>query len=402
MKNFGTLYWYELKKLARQKLSWLIVILLSVFCIYAISKDSNGNITILESVDQNGNLVENNISGKDVLINSRDSARKINGQIMDDSFFAEMGRSISDVPYDNLLEYFLLEDSTYYHAFSPVEGLLREPLSATSTEFYTAQKEQMEAWWDNKNLSEGEKDYWREQASHIQYPMVYQRPWIGTNRFFDFREILLRIVPLLAGICLCRIFSEEHRTRVNALIFSSKKSRNSLYYAKVLAGLTVVLSGAVFVIGVIMATYIAIWGAEGFDASVQMIDIICALPTTVGNIIFVMLVWVVIYALLCGSVTMLLSLLTHSSSIAFIVSVVFMSYLSKVYPPSSQITDFLPSRMIEWSAMANVRVVNIFGIYLNHFQFGLLLYMAITILLLALCWLGWQWNATGQAWDGTN
>ena len=158
MKSFGTLYWYELKKLARQKLSWLIVILLSVFCIYAISKDSNGNITILESVDQNGNLVENNISGKDVLINSRESARKINGRIMDDSFFAEMGRSISDVPYDELLEYFLLEDSTYYHAFSSVEGLLREPLSATSTEFYTAQKEQMEAWWDNKNLSEGEKD----------------------------------------------------------------------------------------------------------------------------------------------------------------------------------------------------------------------------------------------------
>ena len=195
---------------------------------------------------------------------------------------------------------------------------------------------------------------------------------------------------------MCRIFSEEHRTRVNALIFSSKKSRNSLYFAKVLAGLTVVLFAATFVISVIMATYIAIWGAEGFGACVQLIDIICALPTTVGNIIFVMLVWVVIYALLCGSVTMLLSLLTHSSSVAFIVSVVFMSYLSQVYPPSSQITDFLPAHMIEWSAMANVRLVNIFGIYLDHFQFGLLLYMAITILLLALCWLGWWQMAKGK------
>jgi len=394
MKNFGTLYRYELKKLIGQKLSWLIVIILSVFCIYAISKDSNGNVTTLESIDQNGNLIETDISGKCVLINSRDSARKINGQIMDDSFFAEMRRSISDIPNDKLREYFLLEDSTYYHVFTGcLEGLLSEPLSATSTEYYAARKEQMEAWWDNKNLSEGEKDYWREQASRIQHPMVYQRPWIGTNRLFDFYEILLRIVPLLAGVCLCRIFSEDHRTRVNALIFSSKKSRISLYLAKVLAGLTVVFFAAVFVIGVIMATNIAIWGTEGFGACVQMVDRICALPTTVGNIIFITLAWVVIYALLCGSVTMLLSLLTHSSSVAFIVSVVFMSYMSRVYSPSSQITDFLPYRMIEWNAISNVRLVNIFGIYLNHFQSGLLLYLIITILLLALCWLGWRRGA---------
>ena len=209
--------------------------------------------------------------------------------------------------------------------------------------------------------------------------------------------MLLRIVPLLAGICLCRIFSEDHRTRVNALIFSSKKSRISLYFAKVLAGLTVVFFAAVFIIGVIMATNIAIWGTEGFGACVQMVDRICALPTTVGNIIFVTLAWVVIYALLCGSVTMLLSLLTHSSSVAFIVSVVFMSYMSRVYPPSSQITDFLPYRMIEWNALSNVRLVNIFGIYLNHFQSGLLLYLAITILLLALCWLGWRRSALGKS-----
>ena len=388
MKNFGTLYRYELKKLIGQKLSWLIVIILSVFCIYAISKDSNGNVTTLESIDQNGNLIETDISGKCVLINSRDSARKINGQIMDDSFFAEMRRSISDIPNDKLREYFLLEDSTYYHVFTGcLEGLLSEPLSATSTEYYAARKEQMEAWWEN------EKDYWREQASRIQHPMVYQRPWIGTNRLFDFYEILLRIVPLLAGVCLCRIFSEDHRTRVNALIFSSKKSRISLYLAKVLAGLTVVFFAAVFVIGVIMATNIAIWGTEGFGACVQMVDRICALPTTVGNIIFITLAWVVIYALLCGSVTMLLSLLTHSSSVAFIVSVVFMSYMSRVYSPSSQITDFLPYRMIEWNAISNVRLVNIFGIYLNHFQSGLLLYLIITILLLALCWLGWRRGA---------
>lgn len=396
MKNFGTLYRYELKKLVGQKLSWLIVILLSVFCIYAISKDSDGNVTTLESIDQNGNLIENDISGKCVLINSRDSARKINGQIMDDSFFAKMRRSISNIPTDKLREYFLLEDGTYYHVFAGcLDGLLREPLSATSTEFYAARKEQMEAWWDNKNLSEGEKDYWREQTSRIQYPMVYQRPWIGTNSLFSFHETLLRIVPLLAGICLCRIFSEDHRTRVNALIFSSKKSRILLYWAKVLAGLTVVLFVATFVIGVIMATNIAIWGAEGFDACVQMIDRICALPTTVGNIIFIIQVWVVTYALLCGSVTMLLSLLTHSSSVAFIVSVVSMGYLSRVYPPSSQITDFLPHRMIEWNALSNVRLVNIFGIYLDHFQSGLLLYLAITILLLALCWLGWRRSARG-------
>lgn len=258
MKNFGTLYRYEMKKLIGQKLSWLIVILLSVFCIYAISKDSNGNVTTLESIDQNGNLVENNISGKSVLINSRDSARKINGQIMDDSFFAEMSRSISGIPYDELWEYFLLEDGTYHHVFGILNGLFWEPISVTADEFYTAQKEQMEAWWDNKNLSEGEKDYWREQTSHIQYPMVYQRPWIGTNSLFDFHETLLRIVPLLAGICLCRIFSEDQRTRVNALIFSSKKSRISLYWAKISAGLTVVFFAAILVIGVMMATYIAI------------------------------------------------------------------------------------------------------------------------------------------------
>ena len=36
MKNLGTLYKYELKKLLRRPLSWALVLVMAVFCAYSI------------------------------------------------------------------------------------------------------------------------------------------------------------------------------------------------------------------------------------------------------------------------------------------------------------------------------------------------------------------------------
>lgn len=41
--------------------------------------------------------------------------------------------------------------------------------------------------------------------------------------------------------------------------------------------------------------------------------------------------------------------------------------------------------------------MNVFGVYLDNFQFGPLLYFGIAAVLLALCWLGWRRSAVGKA-----
>ena len=60
---------------------------------------------------------------------------------------------------------------------------------------------------------------------------------------------LSNVIPLVAAVCLCGVFSEEKRTRADALILSSSQGRFPQYLAKVLAGITVILAATLLVIG---------------------------------------------------------------------------------------------------------------------------------------------------------
>ena len=212
----------------------------------------------------------------------------------------------------------------------------------------------------------------------------------------DYFGFLRAVLPVAAAVCLCMVFSEDCRTRADAIVFATRESRAPLYLAKVLAGLTGAALAAAFIIGGTVAAHLAVWGVQGFDAPVQFYDMLCPRPITVGQMLLPMLLILALYTLICGAFTMLISVLTCNAIAALAVPAVLAELLNQWHPSARGWMGYLPEKLAGWNGPVNLHLVKIFGVYLDNFQFGSLLYMAIAALLLALCWLGWRRSATGS------
>ena len=405
MKNFGTLYRYELKKLLLRKLSWVTVVLLAVFCAYSVF--SKGPATTmggtLPVIDENGNEPEEFLyfSGEEIYATYLKSAGVLDGRVLDDELFQEMLENLPDLDDLELYVYFWTEDATYSNIYSILDGLFANPRNVTAEEFYAVQWERTQLYLDQQGveregLSEGEKEYWTEQTAKIEKPFVYRTHWQGTSALTNFFNILVAFLPVVAAVCVCMVFSEDRRTRMDALVFSTQESRLPLYLAKVLAGATTAALAGVVILGVTVAAHLAVWGVRGFDACIQMYMLELPRTITVGQMLLIMSVLLVLYTMLCGGITMLIAAITRNSIVALAVLALLVQILDRFRPGPYGWAGYLPNYLISRDGVRNAELVNIFGVYLNNFQFGPLLYLAITMLLLALCWLGWRRSAVGR------
>lgn len=405
MRNFGTLYWYELKKLLKRKLSWIAVIVLTVFCIYGVIKiDAHPGNAEIPIMDENDNWTGESIfiSGEEIYNTYLKSVGKLDGRVMDDELFQEMLQNVPDIETDDLKIFFWTEDATYDDIYTMLDGLFTNPRSVTAEEFYAVQWEQTQLSWDNygaehDGISEGEKNYWTEQAAKIEKPFIYRTPWRGTSALIDFFHTLITLLPVAAAVCVCTIFSEDYRTRMDALVFSTRKSHFPLYLAKVLAGATIVTLAGVFIVGATIAAHLAVWGIKGFDACIQMYMIVSPRAITVGQMLLIMSMLLILYTMLCGGLAMLVAAITRSTIVALVIPVLLGQVLDRFRPGQYGWGGYFPNNLIGANGANNVELVNVFGVYLNNFQFGPLLYLTITMFLLVLCWLVWRRSVADRA-----
>lgn len=408
MKNLGTLFGYEMKKLLKRKLSWIVVLVLAGFCVFAVvRKGAAGSAFIIPVFDENGNETgeERVISGEEIYGTYLKTAGALDGRVMDEAFFQEMLESVPDLELglDSDL-YFWTQDATWSTPYSMTVGLFENPRSVTAEEFYARQMEQtrshLENYGDSRTskgiLSQGEIDYWMEQAEKIQKPFVFERPWRGFTSLTDFFYILFGLLPVAAAVCVCTPFSEDRRDRMDALVFSTRNSRAPLYLAKVLAGAVISALAGVAVVGAVTAAHLAVWGTQGLDAIFQIYYPTNPRPVVMWQVLLPMLMLLVLYTMLCGGVAMLTASITRSSIVALAVPVVLVQILDRWYSMPYGWAGYLPDNLMGFWGPHNMELVKIFGVYLTDFQFGPILYLDITMILLALCWLGWRRNAAGR------
>lgn len=407
MKNIGTLYRFELRKILSRKITWIFLAVILLYCIISIVTVSKSNAILLKYPDESGMIATISFTNKEYFSKSQEAGQKIAGQLMDDTFFAEMGQSVPEFDeieladgevYDSELGYFLLQDTTYYHVWNIVDGLVENPRTISAEDFYSTLEMVRERMWNREELTDSEKDYWREQASEIETPFIYNRPWVATPLLFDFLYNLLDILPLAVAVCLCTIFSEDRNMRVEVLVFSSKNSRRPLLAAKMLAGITSALLVAVLVIGTTLITHFVIYGAEGLNTVIQMCDSTSALSIKLFQFIIVQVIWLIFLAMVYAGVTMLTSILTHNGIASFLIPVAVMLFISDFIDPTntSRIADYLPHNLVGWGAEYNCHLVNILGVHLNCLQFAPLLYGGIALILLTLCGFGWRCTASSK------
>lgn len=345
------------------------------------------------------------ISPEELYETRQKTAGALDGRVMDDELFQEMLENVPSIDRSNPAEvyaqcmYFWREDATYHSVYSMVDGLFQEPETVTAEGFYAAQWEQTRLYCENYGggrLSPAEVDYWMEQSAKLRRPFIYQDDWRGTTYAIDYMYILIGLLPVAAAVCVCTVFSEDRRTRADALVFAARKSRMPLYLAKVLAGATVAALTGLAIVGATAIAFLAVWGTDGLDAPFQMYYIASPRPAAIWQVLLPMLVLLVLYTLVCGGIAMLMSALTRSAIVGLAVPVLLVQVLDRWAPMPYGWAGYLPDDLMGWNGPYNVELVKVLGVYLDDFQFGTLLYLGIAAALLALCWLGWRRSAAGK------
>lgn len=158
MKNLGILYRYELKKIWKRKLTWIVPLALAALMVYVAIAGFSSEV-------------------KDRQQFLRDRAGRIDGQIMDESFFSTMRKTLSEADEigDHLDDaYFYAVNPDYYYPYYMTIELDLDPKVATAEDFYDARRALIEKKWMAQKLTGKEMAYWSTQEMQIQQPFTFR------------------------------------------------------------------------------------------------------------------------------------------------------------------------------------------------------------------------------------
>ncbi len=388
MINFGTLYYYEIKKLLKRPLLWAVLFLLTAAA-FAVSFDD----TILVKVRRAGITLPDweELSFREWALRAHRNGIALNETPMDDSFFRDMGAALPDTDDREISLWCYENDSPYSTFFDTMCG--NYPHDISSAEFYSLRREQVEKLWDNWELTDGEKAYWARKEGQLSQPYVYREPWPGITVWLEGLPHLLILFVLAAAVCLCPVFSEDQRLRVDRLVFTGRESRLPLGLAKLSAGFTAgVLTGAVLIAGNLAGAFAA-WGSDGLNAPFQMADLTFSNSFCIGDVILCQALMMILFCAVCSAFTMVVSAFTHSAVAALAIPFLAFFFLFGIRTPNGRCAVLFPQYAIGRFGILELRVNRLCGIYLDGTQTFMFMCTGLTLVLSALCWLCWRRNA---------
>lgn len=388
MKNFGILYYYEIKKLLKRPLLWAVLFLLTAAA-FAVSSDD----TILVKVRLAGITLPDGeeLSFREWAVRAHKNGIALNGTPIDDSFFRDMEAALPDTDNVGIRFWCYENDSPYSTFFETMCG--NYPRNVSSAEFYSLRRELVEERWDNHGLTDGEKAYWIRKEERLSQPYIYREPWPGITVWLDGLPHLLILFVLAAAVCLCPAFSEDQRLRVDRLVFASRESRLPLGLAKLSAGFTAgVLAGAVLIAGNLAGAFAA-WGSDGLDAPFQMVDLTCSNSFRISDVILCQVLMMILFCAVCSVFTMLVSAFNHSTIAALAIPFPAFFFLLGIRTPDGRCAVLFPQYTIGRFGISELRVNRLCGVYLDAIWTFMLLCMGLLLALSALCWLCWRRNA---------
>lgn len=122
----------------------------------------------------------------------------------------------------------------------------------------------------------------RALKARVQTPFVYD--WVeGHYGELSMMDNLMFLVGLLLCAALAPVFCAEVRTRVYTISHCARYGRGRLAAAKAGAAMLFAGGGFAALMGVFVAIQIAMFGARGLSASVQVAAFHCLLPLTLGQ-----------------------------------------------------------------------------------------------------------------------
>ena len=406
MKNLGTLFGYEMKKIWKRPMTWIAVLIFSAGMVYYAPIPFYHYDDTFTVVLADGQTISRQVTVEEQDRVSIEAPRLLSGQVMDEEFFqraqdirSKLASTEVDTNLTGAYAYFQLVDPTYLGAYQLLG--LKDNYLHRLDRF----REDMERSWGN-HLTEEEIRYWERLEEQIQQPFIYE-PTDAPNRLFDVLGTMGIFIPVLVALCVCDLFSQERRAKTYPQIFTSRQGRKCLFVAKILAGGASSMLAAAMAVGSVIGSSLIRYGTWGWCAAIQLCRYMlsCSFPITAWQGILILSLMILVYALLCGALISVVSLWSGSGVAALAVGaalvggqmllVRMMSALDAflTLPVVTAALYYLPMGLVNAAAL-NVRPLKyFFGLPLNPIQAGMLVYLAVSAVLSAVCWLGWRRRA---------
>lgn len=343
----GTLYRYEMKKLISQKVVWIAFFIMTALIVaQGLSGLIVGNADLLKKADE--------ISG-----------RKVDQELISE---IQEGNKLDDYPMmKNLWTQSLQKND--------LTGVYEQTL-------YESRLEVNESQMNAYQMSDEEKAYWSGKDAKVQKPFVYQRE-DGYASLFSTIYILNFLLLLLVGISVTGVFADERSRGTDQIIFCSV-NKYKIFWAKMIAGITVAFTIAVVFFGLALLLGIGVYGAGGFDTQIQINIPGCMLPITIGQAVFILFGLLVmagiLYAVLSAFLSQILG--NHSAAMGVMVMIMLLSMLNipENFRIISQMWRYMPGAFIGSWTFTDYRLTKVFGHYLNIFQMAPIVWGLVAVI----------------------
>lgn len=373
MRNFWTIYKYEIKKLTGKKLLWVAAVL----CAASIVMSAFAGLIGTYYVD--GEPIESNYEAfrKDQVYRKNLSGRYIDGALL-----RETVEAYGHIPTD-AFRYSLTEEyETFARPYSDIFMLIRawtgmdlssiQNWEADEAALYEARAQRLENNWKSIPLTETEKEFWRNQERQIDKPLVYCYHEGYENILMSFLTVGV-LMLLFAAICLSNLFADEHTRRTDQLVLSSMGGKEPAYWAKILAGVTVSVTTATLMTLMTMGLALGIYGAEGFGMPFQSCFSTYSYPISIGQACLIAYGVLIVASVLAAVFVMVISELFRSGIAALSISTGLIILGNVIMIPTQY---RVIAQIWDWSPMAYLSIWNVFD--------------ARTLTLFGRCFTSWQ------------
>lgn len=391
VKQFLRLCYFEWKKIVKRKSTWITLFIIMGTYILMEAFYLFGS-TYIE-----GQFLETHMEGRAIDI---ENSQKLSGRKINDDLLKEMQQAYSKYAQNDDKLYMLTEDyqknvrpySTLYKTLNNMMYDRNEtfnPLTVGESELYETVDMHFKAMCEAYGLEKSEQAYWQEKQEQLEKPFTYQYAdgydyMISMSGFYR----ISMLITFFISICISIVFTEEHSRKTDQLILCSMHGRVLDYLAKIVAGtLFVLLSTSILLILAFLLAF-TLYGANGFSAAIQLIVGYYPEAFSVGQVCLLMIGILLLSSVLIGIFTMVLSELTHSNiaSMATVIAIMFAARLIPIpaqYRVCSQAWNFLPINLLKFDeGFTDLRLVQLPGLQLTSWQFAIILYLILGILLM--------------------
>ena len=361
---FGMLYKYELLKIFKNK-----VAIITFLCLFAYA------------FIQGEFEVSGNISPQDL-----EKYEEINGRAIDEELFAELKELSDDA--GNIKDETRKGYKKLYYWISEVMNYNASLRNLDIEKVYAEREHSIQDRYESMCLTPQEINFWQGKEKNLKKPFIYYDDTRSSGLLEGTTNYMIMMALIIAS-SLSSIFALETHRKTDPMIRTTINGGKEVYFAKVLAGMSYILS-CVAILLITLYTYIACrCGIKGMDCMVQVYLPLTSLDMTLNDLFLILVVLLVMGTILIASFALFFSNITRNSVTTMTIVVgSFMGLLIAAFNVPlkfrflSQFLCMFPGSIVTARLVYDFRLIKI-GKYFMSYQIAPIMYILFSVVFIA-------------------